>query len=91
MLIFLQSGPDAATEKECGVNYRALDNLFRISQSRESNFTYEVFVQMVEIYNEQVRDLLSNDSSQKRYPLCSRSYLIQLCACQLINSFQSPF
>lgn len=29
---------------------------------------YEVGVQMVEIYNEQVRDLLTNDGSQKRYP-----------------------
>lgn len=29
---------------------------------------YEVSVQMVEIYNEQVRDLLTNDASQKKYP-----------------------
>ena len=29
---------------------------------------YEIGVQMVEIYNEQVRDLLSSDSSQKKYP-----------------------
>jgi len=27
-----------------------------------------VGVQMVEIYNEQVRDLLSNDIAQRRYP-----------------------
>ncbi|KAL6494315.1 hypothetical protein OROGR_031115 [Orobanche gracilis] len=70
---YTMSGPDAATEKECGVNYRALDNLFRISQSRESNFTYEVSIQMVEIYNEQVRDLLSNDSSQKRLGISMQS------------------
>ncbi|KAL6545475.1 hypothetical protein OROGR_009349 [Orobanche gracilis] len=70
---YTMSGPDAATEKDCGVNYRALDNLFRISRSRESNFTYEVFVQMVEIYNEQVRDLLSNDSSQKRLGISMQS------------------
>lgn len=29
---------------------------------------YEIGVQMVEIYNEQVRDLLSSDASQKKYP-----------------------
>jgi len=29
---------------------------------------YEVGVQMIEIYNEQVRDLLANDASQKKYP-----------------------
>ncbi|GER45997.1 kinesin-related protein [Striga asiatica] len=65
---YTMSGPDSASEKEWGVNYRALNKLFGISQSRESNFSYEVSVQMVEIYNEQVRDLLSNDASQKRYP-----------------------
>ncbi|XP_012839813.1 PREDICTED: kinesin KP1-like, partial [Erythranthe guttata] len=48
------SGPDGATEEEWGVNFRALNNFFRISQSRESNFTYEISVQIVEIYNEQI-------------------------------------
>ena len=33
-------------------------------------------VQMIEIYNEQVRDLLSNDSSQKKYPFIHPSYLL---------------
>lgn len=31
---------------------------------------------MIEIYNEQVRDLLSNDSSQKKYPFIRPSYLL---------------
>lgn len=52
-----------------GVNYRALNDLFQISQTRKSSISYEVGVQMVEIYNEQVRDLLSSASSQRRYPL----------------------
>lgn len=51
-----------------GVNYRALNDLFNISQRRHSSVAYEIAVQMVEIYNEQVRDLLRNDSFQKRYP-----------------------
>ncbi|XP_073295548.1 kinesin-like protein KIN-14K [Primulina huaijiensis] len=63
---YTMTGPDGATEAEWGVNYRALNDLFRISQSRKNSYTYEISVQMVEIYNEQVRDLLSNDGSQKR-------------------------
>ncbi|KAL7152998.1 hypothetical protein ABFS83_04G135900 [Erythranthe nasuta] len=64
---YTMSGPDGATEEEWGVNYRALNNLFRISQSRESNFTYEISVHIMEIYNEQVRDLLlGSDGSGQR-------------------------
>ena len=66
--IYFQTGPDKASEDEWGVNYRALNNLFQTSQNREHAFSYEISVQMVEIYNEQVRDLLSSDTSQKRYP-----------------------
>jgi kinesin family protein C2/C3 len=50
------------------VNYRALNDLFQISKQRKDAFIYEVAVQMIEIYNEQVRDLLVSDSSNKRYP-----------------------
>lgn len=45
----------------------ALNDLFKTSTSRE-DVKYDIHVQMVEIYNEQVRDLLSNDIAQKRYP-----------------------
>ncbi|ANM60609.1 P-loop containing nucleoside triphosphate hydrolases superfamily protein [Arabidopsis thaliana] len=68
---YTMTGPDGASEEEWGVNYRALNDLFRISQSRKSNIAYEVGVQMVEIYNEQVRDLLSGDSSQKKLGILS--------------------
>nr|GMD39397.1 kinesin-4-like isoform X1 [Ipomoea batatas] len=56
---YTMTGPDGATEEQWGVNYRALNDLFRISQTRGNAFLYEITVQMVEIYNEQVRDLLS--------------------------------
>ncbi|KAL2479081.1 P-loop nucleoside triphosphate hydrolase superfamily protein with CH (Calponin-like proteiny) domain [Forsythia ovata] len=59
---YTMTGPDGATEKDWGVNYRALNDLFHISQVRKSTFTYEISVQMMEIYNEQVRDLLSSDA-----------------------------
>ncbi|KAF6175129.1 hypothetical protein GIB67_022810, partial [Kingdonia uniflora] len=65
---YTMSGPSASSKEDWGVNYRALNDLFHISQTRRTSFIYEVGVQMVEIYNEQVRDLLTNDGSQKRYP-----------------------
>lgn len=63
---FTMSGPCESSEEDWGVNYRALNDLFQISQGRTSSIAYEVGVQMVEIYNEQVRDLLSSDGPQKR-------------------------
>ncbi|KAK3034547.1 hypothetical protein RJ639_033793, partial [Escallonia herrerae] len=58
---YTMSGPNLSSREDWGVNYRALHDLFHLSQSRRSSFTYEVGVQMVEIYNEQVRDLLCTD------------------------------
>ncbi|PSS04177.1 Kinesin-like protein [Actinidia chinensis var. chinensis] len=63
---YTMSGPNLSSIEDWGVNYRALNDLFHNSQSRKNSIAYEVCVQMVEIYNEQVRDLLSGDSSQKR-------------------------
>ncbi|XP_052875480.1 kinesin-like protein KIN-14K [Gossypium arboreum] len=63
---YTMTGPTGATEEEWGVNYLALNHLFKVSQDRKCNTVYEVAVQMVEIYNEQVRDLLSSDGSPKR-------------------------
>nr|XP_033513216.1 kinesin-like protein KIN-14P isoform X6 [Nicotiana tomentosiformis] len=70
---YTMTGADRATEENLGVNYRALNDLFTISQMRGSTFTYEITVQMIEIYNEQVRDLLSSDSSQKKLGILSAS------------------
>jgi len=58
-----------------GVNYRALEELFRVSEKRSASVTYTFSVSILEVYNEKIRDLLdeSNDQS-KRY-----------------NSFLSPF
>ncbi|AES70665.2 kinesin heavy chain [Medicago truncatula] len=57
---YTMSGPDLSAEDTWGVNYRALRDLFYISKERSDSIIYEVFVQMIEIYNEQVRDLLVN-------------------------------
>ena len=53
------------------MNYRALRDLFHISKERAEAIKYEVGVQMIEIYNEQVRDLLVSDGSNRRYPSSS--------------------
>ncbi len=41
-----------------GVNFRALDELFRTIAQREEEFDYRVSISVVEIYNEMPRDLL---------------------------------
>ncbi|TKW16718.1 hypothetical protein SEVIR_5G317600v4 [Setaria viridis] len=69
---YTMSGPGTSKE-DWGVNYRALNDLFEISLSRRNAFSYEVGVQMVEIYNEQVRDLLSNNIAQKRLGIWNTS------------------
>lgn len=51
-----------------GINYLALNDLFQMSNKRKDIITYDIYVQMVEIYNEQVRDLLAEDSSTTKYP-----------------------
>ncbi|GJM90666.1 hypothetical protein PR202_ga06967 [Eleusine coracana subsp. coracana] len=61
---YTMMGPDNATEKEWGVNYRALNDLFNISHDRRDTIKYELGVQMVEIYNEQIRDLLGSGGIQ---------------------------
>ncbi|KAD2393001.1 hypothetical protein E3N88_39978 [Mikania micrantha] len=65
---FTMTGPDVFTTETMGVNYRSLNDLFDIQQQRKNMIAYEVRVQMLEIYNEMVRDLLSSDGANKKYP-----------------------
>ncbi|CAN1199228.1 Kinesin-like protein KIN-14I [Linum perenne] len=71
---FTMTGPRDLTEKSQGVNYRALGDLFHLAEQRRDTFRYNVAVQMIEIYNEQVRDLLVSDGSNKRYPFSFHFY-----------------
>ncbi|KAG8092880.1 hypothetical protein GUJ93_ZPchr0012g21949 [Zizania palustris] len=41
-----------------GVNYRTLEELFRIINERQGLFQYEITVSVLEVYNEQIHDLL---------------------------------
>ena len=67
LVMFLLT-PKVITEDSWGVKYRALNDLFQISKQRKDTFIYEVAVQMIEIYNEQVRGILVLDSSNKIHP-----------------------
>ncbi|KAL0720132.1 hypothetical protein Bca4012_034731 [Brassica carinata] len=57
---YTMSGPRDITETSQGVNYRALGDLFLLAEQRKDTFRYDIAVQMIEIYNEQIRN-----SSQK--------------------------
>ncbi|CAA7061350.1 unnamed protein product [Microthlaspi erraticum] len=50
---FTMTGPKELTEESLGVNYRALEDLFLLSDQRKDTTSYEISVQMLEIYNEQ--------------------------------------
>ncbi|XP_057790432.1 kinesin-like protein KIN-14I [Salvia miltiorrhiza] len=70
---FTMSGPKDLTEMSQGVNYRALSDLFMLAEQRKDTFFYDVSVQMIEIYNEQVRDLLVTDGLNKRLEIRNSS------------------
>ncbi|KAI4366209.1 hypothetical protein MLD38_022114 [Melastoma candidum] len=72
---YTMSGPDLMTEDTWGVNYRALRDLFLLSKERLDVIKYDVAVQMIEIYNEQVRDLLVTDGSTRRLDIRNNSQL----------------
>lgn len=85
ILLILQSGPKVLTEEGLGVNYRALNDLFNIQAQRKDTFCYEISVQMIEIYNEQVRDLLQNGGN-KKYPFLFLTKLDIDLSLVIINS-----
>lgn len=54
------------TEQNRGVNYRTLDLLFKISKERSETFAYDISVSVLEVYNEQIRDLLATGPASKK-------------------------
>ncbi|KAK1583401.1 hypothetical protein Q3G72_023425 [Acer saccharum] len=73
---FTMTGPNELTEESLGVNYRALSDLFVLANQRKDTISYDISVQMLEIYNEQVRDLLVTDANL--VPVSSTSDVINL-------------
>lgn len=53
-------------EKNRGVNYRTLEELFQIARERKETVTYDISVSVLEVYNEQIRDLLATSPSSKK-------------------------
>ncbi|KAI5436109.1 variant 2, Kinesin-like protein KIN-14R [Lathyrus oleraceus] len=53
-------------EQNRGVNYRTLEHLFRVSKERSETFSYDIAVSVLEVYNEQIRDLLATGPASKR-------------------------
>ncbi|XP_047978248.1 kinesin-like protein KIN-14I [Salvia hispanica] len=70
---YTMTGPKELTKESLGVNYRALSDLFEISEERKDTIVYNISVQMMEIYNEQVRDLLVTDGGNKRLEIRNNS------------------
>ncbi|KAG9134178.1 hypothetical protein Leryth_019857 [Lithospermum erythrorhizon] len=67
------TGPNGHRKENMGVNYRALNDLFLISDQRKDLIAYDISVQMIEIYNEQVRDLLVTDGTNQRLEIRNNS------------------
>ncbi|XP_010524849.1 PREDICTED: kinesin-like protein KIN-14G [Tarenaya hassleriana] len=71
---YTMTGPKELTEEGLGVNYRALADLFLLSSQRKDTICYDISVQMLEIYNEQVRDLLAPDGQNRRLEIRNNSH-----------------
>ncbi|KAF3563840.1 hypothetical protein DY000_02012530 [Brassica cretica] len=81
---YTMSGPSITSKEDWGVNYRALNDLFHLTQIRRNAVVYEVGVQMVEIYNEQVRDILS-DGDASMHSVRSTEDVLELMNIGLMN------
>ncbi|CAN7107421.1 unnamed protein product [Brassica rapa subsp. narinosa] len=82
---YTMSGPPGRSATEMGINYLALNDLFLICDKRKDMMTYEIYVQMVEIYNEQVRDLLAENSSCTKYPFMLKLLILWFVIYLTIN------
>lgn len=70
---YTMAGPNNPSQEDWGVNFRALHDLFEICDLRKNVMRFEVGVQMIEIYNEQVRDLLCMDGINKKLEIRNNS------------------
>jgi kinesin family member C2/C3 len=65
-----------------GVNYRTLEELFQIIKEREGLFQYEIAVSVLEVYNEQIHDLLMTPgATTKRYDDAREPIVSEMTIC----------
>ena len=50
-----------------GINSRALVELFKVANERSAEVTYSLSASVLEIYNEQIRDLLREDGESRKH------------------------
>ena len=62
-------GLDIQDQPTLGVNFRAIDDLFELIEKRRDDKEYSVIVQMIEIYNENIFDLLAESSELRERKL----------------------
>ncbi|PPD66188.1 hypothetical protein GOBAR_DD36937 [Gossypium barbadense] len=54
------------TGQNRGFNYRTLEQLFKLIEERKEISTFSISVSVLEVYNEQIRDLLATEPASKR-------------------------
>lgn len=52
-----------------GINFRSLQRLFQLKQQREEEFEYKIEVSLLEIYNEEIKDLLMDSKKAMKTKL----------------------
>ncbi|KAM3338360.1 kinesin-like protein KIN-14L [Capsicum galapagoense] len=82
---YTMSGPGGESTKEFGINQLALNDIFLLSDERKDIMSYKIHVQMVEIYNEQIRDLLADDPLLTKYP-----FIVIFPSCMNRNGLPLP-
>ncbi|KAL4583217.1 hypothetical protein LXL04_007784 [Taraxacum kok-saghyz] len=84
------TGPDDLNEETMGASLRALNDLFLISEERQDLTAYTISINMLEIYNDEIRDLLTPDGSNKIYPYFHISTYLKknsfFCICFILTN-----
>ncbi|KAM7265794.1 hypothetical protein ACFE04_003477 [Oxalis oulophora] len=70
-----KSGPSDDSSKDRGINYLALNDLFQLSDKRKDMITYDIHVQMVEVYNEQLEIRSCNAENGSSLPDARMHYV----------------
>jgi kinesin family protein C2/C3 len=61
------------TPENRGVNFRTLEELFRVAEERKGQYNYNISVSVLEVYNEKIRDLLASPAQQGQH---AKKYLL---------------